>query len=365
MRILIWASSYGQVIGGGPVLAPLLAAALVSRGHEVTVLTDRRPESLAAQEICDGVRIHRPLFRRALAGEVSLIPGIRREVAAIKAETRPDLAFIFSSGYGEFFHHVTERSHPMPLVVGLHDRFPDASYRADATVGRNLRAASWVTACSAAVLETARRHLPALVPISSVIHNALPMPGEPAPGGDRLRLAYLGRLVRQKGVDVLVDAMGLLDDRFPGLRLAVAGEGSERPALEAQARRLGLESRISFLGTIAHDAVHRFLGEAGIVVMPSRIEPFGLVALEAAQMARPIVASAVDGLPEVVAHGETGLLVAPDDPAALAAAVAALIDDPARVRALGAAARRRAETLFAWDGYVEAHERLFRAMLAR
>ena len=99
--------------------------------------------------------------------------------------------------------------------------------------------------------------------------------------------------------------------------------------------------------------------------MPSRIEPFGLVALEAAQLGRPVVASAVDGLPEVVVHGETGLLVPPDDPAALARAIAVLLDDPLRARALGAAARRRAETVFAWDRYVAAHEQLFEKILCR
>jgi len=367
MRLLIWASSYGQTTGGGPVLAPLLAAALGRRGHDVTVLTDRRPEHLAPTETRDGVRVYRPLFRRALAGDVALIPAIRREVAAIKRERRPDLAFIFSSGYGEFFHHVTEGGRPVPLVVGLHDRFPEACYRADAMVARNLRAAGWVTACSRAVLETARYHLPALIPISSVIHNALPMPDEQAvrPDGAVRRLAYVGRLVRQKGVDVLIAAMKLLGDRFPALNLAIAGDGDVRPALEAQAVQLGLGTRIVFVGTLSHDAVYPFLAEADLVVMPSRIESFGLVALEAAQMARPIVASAVDGLPEVIDDGQTGLLVPPDDPAALAQAIAALLDDPQRARALGAAARRRAETLFAWDRYVGSHERLFETMLRR
>ena len=257
MRLLIWASSYGQVIGGGPVLAPLLAAALVRRGHEVTVLTDRRPESLPSEETREGVRIHRPLFRRALAGEVALIPGIRREVAALKREMAPDLAFIFSSGYGEFFHHATEGRQPMPLVVGLHDRFTEPSYRAEATVGRNLRAASWVIACSAAVLATARQFVPALTPISSVILNALPMPATPfeagAPGA--LRLAFAGRLVHQKGMDVLLAAMAVLADRFPGLHLSIAGEGDERPALESQATGLGLTGRIGFVGGLAHDQV--------------------------------------------------------------------------------------------------------------
>jgi glycogen synthase len=365
MRLLIWASSYGQTIGGGPVLAPLLATALARRGHDVTVLTDRRPETLAEEEHRDGVRIHRPPFRRALAGEVTLIPEIRRQVAAVKHEARPDLAFIFSSGYGEFFHHLT--GPPLPLIVGLHDLFQENEVRPQSIVGKNLRAADWITACSTAVLERVVTHLPALRPISSVIHNALPMPDpaawrEPA---SAMRIAFAGRLVAKKGADTLIAAIDLLKDRYPGLHLSLAGDGDERAALEADTARRGLASRVSFAGSLTHEAIFPFLASAALVAVPSRIEPFGLVALEAAQMGRPAVASAVDGLAEVVAHGQTGLLVAPDDAAALAGAIASLLDNPDRAEAMGEAGRRRAESHFAWDRYVSAHEDLFQRLLGR
>ncbi len=347
MRLFFWASSYGQTIGGGPVLAPLLATALARRGHEVTVLTDRRPESLPEEEDLDGVRIYRPLFRRALAGEVALIPGIRRQVAALKDETRPDLAFIFSSGYGEFFHHLTEAGRPLPLIVGLHDLFEEKDYRPDSTVGRNLRAADWVTACSVAVLDRAIEHMPALQPISSVIHNALPMPDGPArPAPPAMTIAFAGRLIAKKGADVLIAAMDQLKDRYPGLHLSLAGEGDERPVLEADAARRGLASRITFAGRLNHEAIYPFLASAALVIVPSKIEPFGLVALEAAQAGRAVVASAVDGLPEVVAHEQTGLLVPPGDAGALAAAIASLIDNPERAKAMGEAGRRRAAESF-------------------
>jgi glycogen(starch) synthase len=367
MRLLMWASSYGQTIGGGPVLAPLLAAALVRRGHEVTVLTDRRPESLAEEEESNGVRIHRPLFRRALAGDVALIPGIRRQIADLKDKTRPDLAFIFSSGYGEFFHHLTEAGRHLPLIVGLHDLFEEKDFRVDSTVGRNLRAADWVTACSHAVLDRAHMHLPDLRPISMVLHNALPMPewvshpASPPP----MTMAFAGRLIAKKGADALIAAMELLKNRYPGLHLSLAGDGDERAALEAHAARCGLASRISFVGSLAHEAIYPFLASAALVIVPSRIEPFGLVALEAAQAGRPVVASAVDGLPEVVAHERTGLLVPPGDAAALAAAIASLLDNPDRAGAMGEAGRHRAENHFSWDRYVAAHEDLFHRVADR
>jgi glycogen(starch) synthase len=361
MRLLIWASSYGQTIGGGPVLFPLLAAALAGRGHAVTVLTDRRPERLPAQETRDGVAIHRPPFRRALAGDATLIMAIRREVEALKRAIRPDLVFIPSSSYGEFFHHATTHVCPAPLVVGVQDCFPAEAFGAERMVGRTLRAAGWITACSQAVLDRTCVHLPFARPIASVIHNVVPMP--PATfattPGSAGGIVFLGRLVHQKGVDVLVAAMALLAARGRAPTLTIAGEGEERGALETAIARRGLGDRVRLIGPIAHGRAHDVLARADVVAMPSRIEPFGIVALEAAQAGRPVVASAVDGLPEVVAHGVTGLLVPPDDPAALAQAIAALLDDKARAAAMGLAARRRAADLFDWGRYVNAHEALF------
>jgi glycogen(starch) synthase len=367
MRLLIWASSYGQTIGGGPVLFPLLAAALAGRGHAVTVLTDRRPESLPAQDSRDGVCIHRPPFRRALAGDAALIMAIRRQVEALKRTIRPDLAFIPSSSYGDFFHHATAHVCPAPLVVGVQDCFPAAAFCAERTVGRNLRAAAWITACSHAVLERTAAHLPLARPIMSVIHNVVPMPplsSVMAPGATG-GIVFLGRLVRQKGADVLLAAMALLAVQGCAPALTIAGEGEERGSLEAEIAHLGLGDRVRLIGPIGHDRAHDLLARADVVAMPSRIEPFGIVALEAAQAGRPIVASGVDGLPEVVAHGVTGLLVPPDDPAALAQAIAALLDDRARAQAMGLAARRHAAALFDWTRYVDAHEALFERIAGR
>ncbi len=367
MRLLLWASSYGQAIGGGPVLAPLLARGLVRRGHAVSVFTDRRPESLAEEEEDDGVRIYRPLFRRALAGEVALIPSIRRHVAAVKNETRPDLAFIFSSGYGEFFHHLTGGMRPLPLIVGLHDLFSENELQPESIVGRNVRAANRITACSAAVLENTLKHLPALRPISMVIHNALPAPGRAAPVASpaKFTVAFAGRLIAKKGANILIAAIDLLKERYPGLQLVLAGEGEARGALEADAARRGLSSRVTFVGRLSHEAIYPFLASATLVAIPSRTEPFGLVALEGAQMRRPVVASAVDGLPEIVAHGETGLLVPPDDAFAWASAIASLLDNPPRAEAMGEAGRRRAERHFSWDRYLAGHEDLFQKVLAQ
>jgi len=249
----------------------------------------------------------------------------------------------------------------------LHDLFEEKDFRTDSVVGRNLRAADWVTACSAAVLERAIEHLPALRPISTVIPNALPMPeweARPTPS-PAMTIAFAGRLIAKKGADTLIAAMDQLKDRYPELHLFLAGEGDERLALASDAARRGLASRITFAGSLGHEAIYPFLASAALVIVPSKIEPFGLVALEAAQAGRPVVASAVDGLSEIVVHEQTGLLVPPGDAAALAAAIASLLDNPERAKAMGEAGRRRAASHFSWECYVAAHEDLFQQVAGR
>ena len=158
----------------------------------------------------------------------------------------------------------------------------------------------------------------------------------PAPPGAP-RLLALGRLHRNKGFDVLLRALPLL----PGAYLSLAGEGPERAALEALARGLGVADRVALLGW--REDTGALLAGCDVFVCPSRHEPLGNVVLEAWSAARPVVAAAAQGPREVVRDGETGLLVPPEAPEALAAAVAALVADPPRRAALAAAGRAEFE----------------------
>ena len=367
MRLLVWASAYGNTIGGGPVLAPLLMKALVERGHDVLVVTDRRPADLPPDEIDGGVRILRFSFRQTTAYDVALrLFSVRKAVCDLKRDFRPHLTYIFSSGYAELFHHETKEIEASPLVTTLHDSFEESHFRPDAVIGRNLRASAWVCSCSASVQRNALRYLPEIEQRSSVILNALPEPGGPPPplSFDPPVLLYVGRLVRKKGVDVLIAALAKLRDRFANMRLVVAGDGEESDRLKAHAAALDVADRVSFVGSVARDDLFGLYAEASAVIVPSRVEPFGLVALEAAHAARPVIASAVDGLPEIVVDNRTGLLVPPESPSALAEAIRTLVEAPDRARILGEAARERALRDFRWDGFVDAYDGLF-ARLAR
>ncbi|HVV59787.1 MAG TPA: glycosyltransferase, partial [Gaiellaceae bacterium] len=189
------------------------------------------------------------------------------------------------------------------------------------------------------------------------IHNGL-APVDPAPrrGGGTL-LGAAGRFVPQKGFDVLLRALAEL----PQASLLLVGDGPERPRLERLVDELGLRDRVELTGWRPDAA--RLLAAVDAVVVPSRAEPFGLVALEAMSAGVPVIASAVDGLAEVVTDGETGLLVPPDDPRLLAEAIARVLVDRSLSRALGERGREVATTAFSRERMTGAFEDLYRAVL--
>jgi glycosyltransferase involved in cell wall biosynthesis len=168
-------------------------------------------------------------------------------------------------------------------------------------------------------------------------------PAVPVPAGARVLVA-VSRLVPQKGLDVAVRALPAIRAAEPRAVLVVLGEGPEREALTGLAGSLGVADALRLPGHLGD--VSHWLGQAELFVHPARWEGFGLVLLEAMLAGRAVVASNVSSIPEIVHDGVTGLLVPPDDPAALAGAVSELLADPARAAALGAAGRSRAHSSF-------------------
>jgi glycosyltransferase involved in cell wall biosynthesis len=164
-----------------------------------------------------------------------------------------------------------------------------------------------------------------------------------APPDGRYLLA-IARLTQQKGLDVAVRALAELP---ADVRLAVLGDGPERPLLEALAGELGVSERLLLPGRVGDVAA--WLRRATLLVHPVRWEGFGLALLEAMLAAKPVVASAVSSIPEIVVDGETGVLVPADEPRALAQALHGLLQDPGRGERLGEAGRERALHEFSVD----------------
>jgi glycosyltransferase involved in cell wall biosynthesis len=219
-----------------------------------------------------------------------------------------------------------------PFVVTLHGTDVTLAERVPAFARSVLRRASVVIGVSTAIADAAREFGAQKV---RVIPNGIDLPPDPGTEGEPPQVLYAGRLSKEKGVLELVRAA-------QGLPLVVVGDGPLRKRVP-QAR-----------GFVPREELEREYARAAVVACPSRREGFGVTCLEAMAYGKPVVASAVGGLRDLVVDDETGLLVPPRDPAALRAALERLLGDRELRFRLGAAARDRARERFSWDRVVDA-----------
>jgi glycosyltransferase involved in cell wall biosynthesis len=195
-----------------------------------------------------------------------------------------------------------------------------------------------------------------------VVHYGIEPNGEPrAYGGDVPRLLCVGRLIPIKGHIVLLRAFAQARRRVPSLQLDLAGRGPLEPALRALVKELGVEDAVRFLGYVA--PVQRAIEDAAAIVVPSMGEGFGMVALEAMERARPVIAAEIGGLGELVEEGITGYLVPTGEAEPLADAIVRLVSDLPRAAEMGLAGRRRALDQFLQERCTDRTELLYRAAL--
>ena len=368
MRILFWSELYWPHIGGAELFGAQLISHLQRRGHEFMVITSKHASDLPDQDHDKGVSIYRFPFRKALddAG-IKMFPCIVSEV--LKAQTRfnPDAVFINGISPSTFFHLMTKRVQPRPVIVRVNQEVLCGEKRGDATItGKVLSAADWVTCVSTPLLAQVRRLVPEISIKSSVIRNGLEYPeitSKPLPFEAPVLLC-LGRLVRQKGFDLALAAFASICDRFPRLRLVVAGDGPERAGMERQIAALGLFNRVEFRGWVAPENIFNLINAATVVLMPSRLEGLPSVALQAGIMARPVVATPIGGLSEIVVHQQTGLLMSPEDHVGLAEAIVFLLEHPQAAVQMGQAFRDRVKDMFSWQQCVDGYDTLFRQLAA-
>ncbi len=181
----------------------------------------------------------------------------------------------------------------------------------------------------------------------TLLHNAVPGPDALPTRIDAgpVRLLFLGRLIKLKGIDVLLDALASETCRTKSWQLTIAGDG-DLETYRAQARALGIADRVRFTGWLDQDGCRRELVQAQVLVQPSMFEGLPMSVLEAMAHGLTIVATPVGSVGDAIAQGETGLLVPPGDREALAEALARVIDAPDLRRQLGAGARARFQRQF-------------------
>lgn len=235
-----------------------------------------------------------------------------------------------------------------PLVFNLHLPQSGGTFRVIDNLG--LVGADLVIVNSQAVYnEIMERGLP--IRLITVIPNGVdtkifcPAPDWPADDG---YILFVGRLVPQKGVDVLLRAFRVILQKSPDVNLIIVGDGELELALKRLARFLGVSHRVSFVKWQTGEALVRLYQRARVVVIPSIYEPFGIVALEAMACERPVIASRLGGLREILEDGIQGYMVAPEDHLELARRINLFICNPASSYRMGKEARTRA-LQFSWN----------------
>jgi glycosyltransferase involved in cell wall biosynthesis len=390
--------------GGAEAYMLDLAELQATQGHEVAFFGMRHPQnpSLPFEDAYPSyVELEPPPARVAgrltAAARMMYSPSSRRGIKAVARAFRPDVAHLHN-----IYHQLSPsvlaplRELAIPIVMTVHDYklicpsylLLDHGKVCEACLGGHFRHAvarrckddSLMASAVLAVETAVHRRANAYDPVQLFICPSRFLAGKIAEAGvfpDRLRVlsnfiaartiapkarpgggvVYVGRLSHEKGVDVLVEAMGRLGQQ----RLDVVGDGPERARLEALAAA-SAPGRVCFHGAVPKGRVLDLIRSAAVAVMPSRChENQPMAVLEAFACAVPVVATQLGGLPELVQQDQYGQSVPADDPAALAGALDRLLSDPERAFRIGQAARRHAERQFAPERHLEQLEGLYRS----
>lgn len=365
MRILYWTEQFWPQIGGVEVLSRQLLSALQKLNYHFWVVSSHSGMNFPDVDHINSIEVYRFHFQKVLANrDLKEIARIKYKVTALKQELNPDLIHINSSQPSIFFHYLTQTACAAPVVFTVHEPPPFFS-KQNTLLEKVLRSADWVTAVSKAMLSQARDFIPDILRRSSVIYNGLEKPVfKPSlPSFDSPRLVCLGRIIENKGFDLAIKAYKIIARRFPKTQLVIAGDGPARAQLEQMANDLDFIHPVEFTGWITPEEIYGFLEMATIVIVPSRwSEPFGLVALQAAQMARPVVAARVGGLPEIIDHEKTGLLFEKNNINDLADAVCFMLQNPDLSITMGKAARQRVLRLFTLERMTREYDVLYQRL---
>lgn len=354
--------------GGIPVYTVMLATALKQRGHEPIVASR------------GGVLVER--LTAAKIPHVSVAVGIKSELHPTIAVAVAQVVGIIHRARPDLLHAQTRVAHVVAGLAGWLTGVPVVTTahgfsrwrwgrRHFPCWGRRVIAVSRAVARVLTLVSRVPRARVVLIP------NGIAWdPMEPRrlaqqaawfsqvwglPRGGPI-IGSIARLNEAKGEHVLLEAFHRVRRQIPSARLLLVGDGPQKSALIRQAYAFGDEDHVVIAGPVEHTAIP--LSVMDVFVLPSRDEAFGLALVEAMAMRRPVVASAVGGMREIVRHGETGFLVPPGNPGALADALRYLVEHPDAARALGEAGYRRFQERFTIDRMAADVERVYKQVLA-
>ncbi|MGP3975308.1 glycosyltransferase [Streptomyces sp. 8N114] len=379
----------GADAGGQNVHVARLAETLAAQGHRVTVYTRRDSPDLPERlPLRHGVDVHhvpagppRPVPKDELLPYMGIFGTF---LSSQWAAERPDLvhSHFWMSGLATLQAAQGGPDGGLPFLHTYH-ALGTVKRRhqgdADTSPGERIPCETAIGTCCDRIIATCRDEVAELAAmrVGAEHVSVVPCGVDPevfTPTGPQWQrpahrplLAHIGRLVPRKGAALSIAALS----RIPEAELVIAGgpkgaeltRDPEARRLRELARELGVADRVHLTGGLNRDEVPRLMRAADAVLCPADYEPFGIVPLEAMSCGTPVVATAVGGQCDTVAHRGTGLLVPPRDPEALAQAVRTLLAMPARGRAYGAAGRRRVLSRYSWARVVAQTEDVYRRVL--
>jgi glycosyltransferase involved in cell wall biosynthesis len=359
-------------LGGVESHVETLSKELVARGHRVTVVTTRDSPYLPERETREGFEVLR-VRPRMIAMRTPVVPGIRaalRDIPAdlVHAHLPPPLTAHYAADGSEArglpfiitYHCDVELPSPFGTII-------EAFYRrslGESTL-RRARRIIVTTKTYAATSRAVWRHNPIVIPNAvdhrrfhpgadgSYVREKLHIPA------DKPTVLLVGRIVPHKGVEHFVEAARYLN----GTQFLVAGEGSSLPAMRRLALDFGVADRVRFLGRVSQANLPRLYAACDVFVLPSvsRLEAFGIVALEAMSTGKPVVVADIPGVREVIEDGSEGLLAEPVNPQDLAEKVQRLIADPQLRAEMGRRGREKVLSAFSIERVTDQVEAVYRS----
>jgi len=386
MRIVQVASYFPPPYGGIESHVYYLSKELVELGHEVTVLTSRVPEAaIGKEEISEGVVVKR-LWTPFSLFNFPFMPTLtyrvlREEVDVFHGHINAPMT-VESGALGSLFSGVpfvvTYHADLIPEDIGIesmalrgliYDLYEKFVKRFDVAVAGRILA---TTPLYAETSEFLRDYLDKV----SIVPNGVDLerfrPNHDVSsirsrlGFDRERIVFFaGRLIPYKGLEYLLAAFSEVCKAREDVRLVLLGAGPLLDDLQRQVYSIGLKDKVRFLGAVSEDNLPHFFATSDVVVVPSRSrsEGFSISALQAMASGKPVVATRVGGVPDVVIDEETGIIVEPRNTEQLSSAILRFLNDPDLAAQMGRAGRRRAERYFGWRRVAELVEKVYKDLV--
>jgi len=351
-----------------------LSRELARRGHEVTVVTSQHDRTLSAEETVDGFRVVR-VRPRFIFMQTPITPRMRGSLRALSADvvhahSPPPLASHYAGAVA------SERGIPYVVTYHCDVELPSAFGSVVESIYRRslgadtLRNANQVIVTTRTYAATSRaiwRYNPSVIP-NAVDHRRFRPDVDGSAVRAKLRIPtevpivlLVGRIVPHKGVEHFVEAARYV----PDARFLVAGGGSSLDAMKRLALSMGVADRVRFLGRISDDRLPEVYAACDVFVLPSvsRLEAFGIVALEAMSTGKPVIVADIPGVREMIEDGRDGLLADPVNPRDLAEKIRRLLSDPKARRTMGARGREKVLESFSIERVTDRIEAVYRAIL--